>query len=132
MRGSRAAVTPAGQATYTWAPTTTDVRALQKAAAADRIAATWYAGSFTVDINLTDGKAHRLAAYFLDWDTTGRSERIDVLDPATGAVLDTRTVSSFHTGTYLVWNLSGHVQLRITRLGGANAVLSGLFFDPPV
>jgi hypothetical protein len=28
-----------------------------------------------------------------------------------------------------VWNLSGHVQIRVTRLAGANAVLSGLFFD---
>ena len=26
--------------------------------------------------------------------------------------------------------LQGHVQLRITRLAGTNAVLSGLFFDP--
>src|SRR5262249_7906988 len=104
-------------------------RALQKAAASDRIAATWYSStSFTVDINLTDGRTHRLGAYFLDWDTTSRSERVEVLDAATGSVLDTRTVSSFHNGEYLVWNLSGPVKLRITRLAGPNGVLSGLFF----
>ena len=31
---------------------------------------------------------------------------------------------------YLVWNLQGHVSLRFTNAGGANAVLSGIFFDP--
>ena len=126
---SYAVVTPTGQATYTWAASTTDTRALQKAAATDRIAATWYSSSsFTVDINFNDGNIHRLSAYFLDWDSTSRSERIDVVDAATGTVLDTRSISSFHNGAYLVWNISGHVQLRITKLGGANAVLSGLFF----
>jgi hypothetical protein len=28
------------------------------------------------------------------------------------------------------WNVKGHVQFRITRTGGMNAVVSGLFFDP--
>ena len=32
-----------------------------------------------------------------------------MLDAATGAVLDTRTVSSFDSGDYLAWNVSGHV-----------------------
>jgi hypothetical protein len=32
---------------------------------------------------------------------------------------------------YLLWNLQGHVILRFTKLGGVNAVLSGLFFDAP-
>jgi hypothetical protein len=124
-----ATVTPSGQATYAWATSTTDIRALQKATAADRIAGTWYsANSFTVDMNFNDGNTHRVSAYFLDWDTNSRSERVDVVDPVTGKVLDTRTVSSFHNGTYLVWNFTGHVQIRITKLGGANAVLSGLFF----
>jgi hypothetical protein len=38
-------------------------------------------------------------------------------------------MSNFTAGQYLVWNLSGHVKLRITRTGGLNAVISGLFFD---
>ena len=49
---------------------------------------------------------------------------------ATGTVLDTRTISSFHNGAYISWNLVGHVQLRVTLLVGVNAVVSGLFFDP--
>jgi len=30
-----------------------------------------------------------------------------------------------------VWNLQGHVVVRVTSTGGSNAVLSGLFFDAP-
>ena len=40
-----------------------DVRTLQKAPTADRIAAIWYAeSSFDIDINLTDGQAHQVKA----------------------------------------------------------------------
>jgi hypothetical protein len=47
-------------------------------------------------------------------------------------VLDSRDLSSFVSGTYLVWNLTGHVQLVITNeLSGRNAAASALFFDPP-
>jgi glucose/arabinose dehydrogenase len=128
---SYATVTPSGQSSWTWATSTSDARGLQKAdpGATDRIAACWYSSGFTVDINLTDGQAHTVSLYAVDWDTTARSERVDVVDPSTGAVLDSRTISSFHNGEYLSWALSGHVRLRFTRLAGANAVLSGLFFS---
>jgi RHS repeat-associated protein len=127
-----AQVSWSGQWNYTWAASTSDGRALQKPGASDRLAACWYsAGSYTVDVNLTDGQAHQVALYLLDWDNIGRSERVDVLDAETGKVLDSRTVSSFGGGVYEVWGLRGHVQLRLTNLGGpsSNAVASGLFFD---
>ncbi len=47
-----------------------------------------------------------------------------------GIVLDTRTVSSFTSGVYLEWQVSGDVVITITKEAGANAVLSGLFLDP--
>ena len=121
-----------GDNTYVWASSsTTDVRDLQKAAAADRIAPVWYTfSSMSIDVNLTDGNTHRVALYFLDWDNAGRAERVDVLDAQSSAVLDTRTISSFSSGEYLVWNVAGHVTFRITLTGGANAVISGLFFGP--
>jgi hypothetical protein len=110
-------------------------RALQRAASG-RIAACWYSsglvgGSFSIDINLTDGAAHRVALYLVDWDVNGREMRVDVLDAATQHVLTTQTVQSFHAGIYLEWNLRGHVILRFTSTGGTNAVLSGIFFDAP-
>ena len=125
-----ATVTPAGQSTYTWATSTTDPRALQVAGGASRIAAAWYsATSFTVDVNLTDGQTHDLELYFLDWDKQGRSEQVQISNATTGAVLDTQTVSSFQSGVYLDYAVSGNVVITITKEAGTNAVLSGLFLD---
>jgi len=117
------------QLNYTWAPSTTDPRALQTGSGADRIAATWYrSGTFSFDVNLTDGNPHPFALYAVDWDTTVRTETIQVLDANTFAVLDTRSLSSFSNGVYLVWNLSGHVRINVIWTGGFNAVVSGAFF----
>ena len=91
---------------------------------AQLIASCWYtATSFTVDLNFTDGQAHQVALYLLDWDRQGRSERVDVLDPSSGAVLDSRTVSGFGAGEYLLWNVSGPVRLRPT--GGRSVRRAG-------
>jgi len=114
----------------TWTASTTDPRGLQKAAAIDRIASSWYAWrTFNIDLPFTDNNVHQVALYLLDWDNYyGRVERVDILD-ANNAVLDTRTVSSFVGGQYLVWNLSGHVTMRIVNLNPSSyAVVSGLFF----
>jgi hypothetical protein len=117
---------------WTWAASTSDPRALeQPGSATARVAAAWYGSSFSVNVNLTDGGQHRVALYLVDWDADGRSERVDVLDAASGTVLSSQTVSGFQGGQYLVYNVSGHVAFRFTALAGANAVLSGLFFGPP-
>jgi hypothetical protein len=124
-------VTPSGNANYIWASSTTDPRALQKASSmTDRIAACWFSGSsFSVDLNFTDANTHQVALYLLDWDDYySRTEQVDILD-ANNTLLDSRAVTSFVNGEYLVWNLSGHVIVRITNMNGSsNAVLSGLFF----
>ena len=83
-----------------------------------------------MDVDLTDGQAHNIELYLLDYDTTSRSEQIVFSDANTHAVLSTQTVSSFHDGVYLNYTISGNVLITITKTGGANAVLSGLFFDP--
>jgi hypothetical protein len=125
------------QSNYTWASSTTDVRALQKPEnLSDRIAGTWYTNgvsNFTIDVNLTDGNTHQVALYALDWDSTSRAETIKVLDAGTGTVLDTRVLSagSFHNGEYLVWNIKGHVKFEVDYNGGYNAVISGIFFGGP-
>jgi subtilisin family serine protease/uncharacterized membrane protein YkoI len=127
-----AQVTLSGQGNYTWAASTTDVRALQKADATDRIASTWHSTtSFDIDVNLSDGSWHRVAIYCLDWDNGARTERIDVLDAATGGILSTRSVAAFYNGQYLIWNLRGHIKIRVTKTAGYNGLTSGIFFDPP-
>ena len=130
---SYVAVTTAGALGYTWAASTTDSRALQKASVVGQIAASWYSfNSFTVNVNLTDGQAHDITLYALDWDGTNtRSEQIQIINAATGAVLDTEKISAFSGGVYLQWVVTGNVVIKVTKLGGANAVLSGLFFDSP-
>jgi hypothetical protein len=125
-------VTFAGQSSYTWSSSTTDVRALQKPTGSDRLASTWYsATSFTIDVKLLDGAAHKVAIYSLDWDRAGRAQTVELLDGISGALLDTRSVSSFQNGQWLLWNVTGHVRIRATKTAGTNAVLSGIFFDVP-
>ena len=128
---SYATVTPSGQTENTWSSNTQDVRALQVPGQSYRMAASWYSTvGFTIDINLTDGQTHQVAVYCLDWDRNGRAQVVSVLNAQNGAILDSRTLNAFQNGQYLVWNLSGHVQIQATHLAGANAVISGLFFSP--
>ena len=77
-----------------------------------------------------DGQAHDLELYFVDWDNKGRGEQVQISDAGTGTVLDTETISSFTSGVYLDWKVSGNLVITITRQAGANAVLNGLFLDP--
>jgi hypothetical protein len=130
---SYATITPSGQNANTWASGTTDPRALQNPGGSGRIAACWYAPhSFTVDVDLTDGQAHNLELYFIDWDSSTRAEQIQISNASTGTVLSTQTITSFNSGVYLDWTVSGNLLITInnTSATGANAVLSGLFLDP--
>lgn len=125
------AVVKFAQTTALWVASTSDPRAVQKFMAPDRIAATWYTWStLDIDIQLTDDRLHQVAMYFLDWDSKGRSESLELLDAVNNSVLDRRNVVDFADGKYLVWNLGGHVKVRMTRAAGPNAVVSGLFFGP--
>jgi uncharacterized repeat protein (TIGR01451 family) len=127
-----AQVTPSGQSNYIWAASTSDPRALTLPGGG-AVGGVWYSSStFTVDVNLTDGKTHGLELYLLDWDRQGRMDGIQILDANTGAVLASQSASNFTNGEYLVFNVSGHVKLQFTDTspGNLNTVLSGLFFDP--
>jgi hypothetical protein len=127
---SYASVTPSGHESFVWTASTTDPRGLQKPSpATDRIASCWYsATSFAIDLNMADQVPHQVALYVADWWGSSRSQRFEILDAA-GNVLDTRTVSSFAGGQYLVWNISGRVSIRVTNTNPAsNAVVLGIFF----
>jgi hypothetical protein len=127
-----AQVSAAGKQDFTWQESATDPVALQKpGAATDRVMACWYSPTnFTMRVNLIDGLKHRLALYCVDWTTTTRAQTVEVLDAITGTVLDTRQLSSFSGGRYLVWDVQGSVTIRVTCTGGVNAVAMGLFFGP--
>src|SRR5258705_7753990 len=132
---SYAQVSVTGQNPYTWSSSTSDVRALQKATSStDRIAACWYSfTNFTIDQNLTDGNSHQVGIYALDWDgNNSRQARIEILDAGTNALLDSRDITAYSSGKFLLWDLRGHVKVKGTHLApsGSNAVISGIFFDP--
>jgi len=107
-------VTPSGNSNWTWASSTSDVRALSKASSSGRIAATWYSSSaFLIDLVFTDGRAHQVALYCVDWDSFARNQTVSILD-ASGTVLSTQSVNGFHNGQYLMWQLSGHVKISVS------------------
>ena len=131
---SYATVTPIGATNFIWTTTTSDPRALQTVGSSNRVAACWYdatTSSFSVDVDLTDGQAHDLAIYLMDYPSEGCIEQVQVSNAATGAVLDTETISNFSGGIYLQWKLSGNVLITFTWEAGPNAMLNGIFFDPP-
>jgi hypothetical protein len=122
-----------GNVAYTWGDASSDVRALERASGSGRVAACWYTStSMTLNFSFEDGKTHRLGLYLLDWDRSGRTESIDVLDGSSNAVLDSQTLSDFAEGKYLIWDLQGQIKIRITRLSGPNALVTGLFFGPRI
>ena len=55
-----------------------------------------------------------------------------VFDAGTGAMLDSRSMSGFSGGQYLVWTVRGDVRFVVTRTAAANAVVSGIFLDPSI
>ena len=124
-------VSPVGKSDWVWAQSTAETRCLLKAnSTTDRIASSWEAPTnFTLNVNVMDGNSHRMSMYFMDFDHNGRSQTVEILDATTGAVLDTRTVSSFDDGKYLVWDIKKSVKVRLTRIAGFNATMQGLFFD---
>lgn len=122
----------AGAQEYTWADPAADPRAPEIGPGElARTAATYYAaGSFSLDLNLTDGQTHQVALELLDYDALGRAETVQVADATTGKLLDSRAVSNFQSGQYLVYDLTGRVKITFINNGPANAVLSGIFVDP--
>jgi hypothetical protein len=126
-----AQITPSGHNQWVWASTTTAPRALERATATTRLAACYYASApYEIRFALRDANEHRVSLYFLDWDGMGREQHVELIDTATGNILDSRVVSAFSGGAYLSWNLKGEVVARIHPLRG-NAVVSGIFLDPP-
>ena len=121
-----------GASTFTWSAQTSDVRALQTSRGSSTgIASEYYGNAFSINVNLTDGAAHQVALYLLDFDTTSRAESIVILDAATNAILNQQSFSGFHNGQWAVWNIKGDVIMKVsTANSGNNAVVSGIFFGP--
>jgi lysophospholipase L1-like esterase len=121
---------------YQWPAADPDQRALQRMGdPSARIASCWnsvLARELVCDV-CVEGVGRRIALYFLDWDRNGRSQRIMAIDPGTGDELaPSQTLGDLTNGAYLVYEVTGDVRFRIAATGPSNAVMSGIFFGPPV
>ena len=125
-------VTRTGGTPYTWDPNPGGPeapRALDRPTPPGRFASAVIDGTkFDFDLNFTDGQTHRVALYMTDWQSSTATESVTILDQATGAVLDLQNVTSYRSGRWLVYMLSGRVIVRLTRTGGSWVQLNGIFF----
>ena len=129
---SYAAINVSGASAYTWAPQTSDPRALQNGVnATTRLASAYTSNNFDINLYFTDNLPHRVSLYLVDYDTNSRLETITIRDANSGATLDSETISNFHNGVYATWNLQGAVTIHVQSAGGGNAVVSAIFFGPP-
>jgi uncharacterized protein (TIGR03790 family) len=105
---------------------------LKSADGTSRIWNQWVsATSFTIDINLTDGRVHKISFYADDLYHVGLNQNLTIKEAASGAVLSTQTISDLH-GVYQIWEIGGHVIVVVTnRLPNLYVLINGIFFDPP-
>ncbi|MES2659618.1 MAG: alpha-L-rhamnosidase C-terminal domain-containing protein [Verrucomicrobiota bacterium] len=85
-----------------------------------------------VDIMLKQPAEFQLALYFVDFDRKGRRQSLELFDlESRKLIAPTRIYSNFTEGTYAVYTCRQSVRIRVNHIRGDNAVLNGLFFDPP-
>ena len=97
-----------------------------------RIAAVWYGGIVLFNITLNDGNPHQVALYLSEFAVNSRDLSVEIADPNTGEVLDIRRAHGLSEGKYRGWDIQGAVQVSISVNIGANAILNGIFLDPPM
>ena len=103
-----------------------------------RKAAAGYAHtSFEIYIEVKDSaEKHCIAFYMLDWENLGRSQTITLVSLSTGKTIGQIEADAFRDGKYVGFPFQGSVKAIINRTGitdtVVNAVLSGIFFDPPM
>jgi uncharacterized protein (TIGR03790 family) len=102
---------------------------------ADRMSRTWnswQASTFTIDININDGKTHKISLYAYDAFHTGGILNFTIKAAGGSAVLSSHELSSFFNGAYQIWQISGHVTIVVKgTTPPIPAIINGLFFDPP-
>src|SRR5437879_9186268 len=104
------------QSNFTLTSSTTNVIYTLSLHDALPISATWYkSGTFNFDVNLKDGNLHQFRKCARVWYSNGCTSYVEIFEEKTSAVLDTRSISSFSNGMYLVWNISGHTKINVNR-----------------
>jgi Chitobiase/beta-hexosaminidase C-terminal domain/Bacterial Ig domain len=64
-------------------------------------------------LSTNDGATHRIALYFCDYEFYGRQVQVVAHNTSTGATLDTRLLSNYSGGVYLIYNYTGAVDFEV-------------------
>jgi hypothetical protein len=111
-------------------PTGVDTRQITKWYTCDGIS------SFYLELSFGNS-THNFEVYVVDdmnGGTLARTEELQVLDGDTGAPLwDSGVFTNFSGGVYYKWAITGHVKIQVINhaTNGRDAVINGVFFDPP-
>jgi uncharacterized protein (TIGR03790 family) len=112
--------------------TCSDSRCLETANRSSRTRNSWQASAFTFDVNISDGKTHKISLYAYDFSHTGDIQNFTIKDADSSAILSSQDLSSFFNGVYQIWEISGHVTIVVRgTTSPIPAIINGLFFDPP-
>jgi len=88
--------------------------------------------TMTFTINAIGTRNYQVALYFVDWENLGRRLAVEMFDANTlDLVAPVKVVTNFYGGKYLVYTYNKSAKFRIDHVRGDNAVLNGIFFDPP-
>ena len=119
-----------------WATGTSDIRALEDIDGARNIGAFVTRDpeaclqTMTIDIPCKTEQSYKLSLYFVDWDTSERRSAIEIFDLKNKKLLaPVYMVRNYSGGKYVTFEFDRSVRIRINHVRGANAALSGMFFD---
>ena len=112
--------------------TCSDSRCLETEDRLSRTWNSWQASTFTIDINISDGKKHKISLYAYDSFHSGDIQNFTIKAANSSAILSSQDLSSFFNGVYQIWEISGHVTIVVRgTTPPIPAIINGLFFDPP-
>ena len=88
-------------------------------------------GAETIQVRIpADGKGvQRLGVFSIDSERKKIHQNVEILDANSGAVLRSVRIGSFYNGIYLNFEINGPVILRVRRVAGPHATMSGIFLD---
>ena len=106
--------------------TCSDSRCLETADRLSRTRNSWEASTFTFDVNITDGKTHKISLYAYDFSHTGDIQNFTIKARTVAQSLLRRTCPAFlmastkhgrSAATSLLWSEAPHRQYRQSSMG---------------
>jgi len=86
--------------------------------------------TMTVDVFCNDSQPHNISLYFLDFDNKNRRSAIEIFDLKTlNIIAPVQMVKHYENGKYISFSFDKSIRIRVNQVRGANAAVSGIFFD---